>query len=144
PIVVPPLRERAEAIPGLVWSFIDEFSRLFGKPIESISAESMRELQRYPWPGNVRELRNAIERAGIIATGRQLVVPAPRAGAVPLPPTARTASEREAEHIPWVPGWPHSRVPGPGGRADPLSLKPATVGTRMPELAIPCRPAASG
>src|SRR5262249_32629392 len=58
PVVVPPLRERSEDIPGLVWSFIDEFSRLFGKTIESISAESMRELQRYPWPGNVRELRN--------------------------------------------------------------------------------------
>ena len=31
----------------------------------------MRELQRYPWPGNVRELRNIIERAVIVATGRQ-------------------------------------------------------------------------
>src|SRR5207244_10130565 len=75
PIVVPPLRDRIEDIPGLVWAFIDEFSRLFGKAIESISSESMRELQRYPWPGNVRELRNVIERAVIIATGRQLVVP---------------------------------------------------------------------
>ena len=42
---------------------------LFGKTIESISKDSLRELQRYPWPGNVRELRNVIERAVIVANG---------------------------------------------------------------------------
>ena len=42
PIAVPPLRERVEDIPALVWEFIDEFSKSFGKPIESISRESMR------------------------------------------------------------------------------------------------------
>src|SRR6185295_123243 len=78
PIVVPPLRERATDIPGLVWSFIDEFSKSFGKTIDSISKESMLELQRYSWPGNVRELRNVIERAVILSSGHQLVVPAPR------------------------------------------------------------------
>src|SRR4051812_20535713 len=69
PVVVPPLRERVEDIPALVWSFIDEFSKSFGKPIDSISKDSMRELLSYPWPGNVRELRNVIERALIVATG---------------------------------------------------------------------------
>jgi len=133
---VPPLRERIEDIPGLVWSFIDEFSRLFGKAIESISSESMRELQRYPWPGNVRELRNVIERAVIIATGRQLVVPAPRPAGLPLPPTAMTLSELEAEHIRAVldsTGW---RVRGPGGAAERLGLKPTTLESRMAKLGI--------
>jgi PAS domain S-box-containing protein len=136
PIVVPPLRERIEDIPGLVWSFIDEFSRLFGKTVESISAESMRELQRYPWPGNVRELRNVIERAVIIATGRQLVIPPPRAAGLPLPPTAMTLSELEAEHIRAVldsTGW---RVRGPGGAAQRLGLKPTTLESRMARLGI--------
>ena len=36
PIRVPPLRERVEDIPSLVWAFIDEFSTAFGKDIESI------------------------------------------------------------------------------------------------------------
>src|SRR4029077_7478617 len=34
PVVVPPLRERVEDIPALVWSFIDEFSQSFAKPID--------------------------------------------------------------------------------------------------------------
>ena len=84
PIVVPPLRERVEDIPGLVWMFIDEFSRSFGKTIESISRESMQDLQQYAWPGNVRELQNIIERAIIVATGPQLVVPAPRPAGRPM------------------------------------------------------------
>ena len=85
PIVVPPLRERIEDIPGLVWSFVDEFSKLFGKTIESVSAESMRELQRYSWPGNVRELRNVIERAIIVASGPHLVLSPPRRSAHHVP-----------------------------------------------------------
>src|SRR3954454_9920848 len=46
PILMPPLRERIEDIPALVWTFVDEFSRSFRKSVESISKESMRELQR--------------------------------------------------------------------------------------------------
>ncbi len=42
PCTVPPLRERSEDLPGLVWAFIDEFSKSFGKPIESIASDSMR------------------------------------------------------------------------------------------------------
>ena len=38
PIQVPPLRERAEDIPLLVWRFVDEFSKTFGKRIDAISA----------------------------------------------------------------------------------------------------------
>ena len=136
PIVVPPLRERLEDIPGLVWSFIDEFSTLFGKGIESISAESMRDLQRYPWPGNVRELRNVIERAVIIATGRQLIVPTPRAAGLPLPQTAMTLSELEADHIRAVLDGTNWRVRGPGGAAERLGLKPTTLESRMARLGI--------
>ena len=69
PIQVPPLRERAEDIPLLVWRFVDEFSKAFGKRIDAISRENMEALQRYPWPGNIRELRNVVERAMIVAVG---------------------------------------------------------------------------
>jgi transcriptional regulator with GAF, ATPase, and Fis domain len=136
PITVPPLRERPEDIPGLVWSFIDEFSTLFGKPIDSISKDSLRDLQRYPWPGNVRELRNVIERAIIIATGRQLVVSAPRLPNRPVPKTAMTLSALEVEHIRAVLDMTNWRVRGAGGAAERLGLKPTTLESRMARLGI--------
>ena len=136
PIVVPPLRERVEDVPALVWSFIDEFSRLFGKTIESISKDSLRELQRYPWPGNVRELRNVIERAVIVATDRHLVVPAPRLGDRPMPQAAMTLSALEVEHIRAVLESTNWRVRGVGGAAERLGLKPTTLESRMARLGI--------
>jgi formate hydrogenlyase transcriptional activator len=137
PIVVPPLRERVEDIPGLVWSFIDEFSRLFGKDIDSISKDSLRELQRYPWPGNVRELRNVIERAVIIATSRQLVVPAPRLSSPrTVPRLNMTLTDLEVEHIRSVLESTNWRVRGPGGAAERLGLKPTTLESRMARLGI--------
>jgi formate hydrogenlyase transcriptional activator len=136
PIVVPPLRERTEDITALVWSFIDEFSKLFGKTIESISKDSLRDLQHYPWPGNVRELRNIIERAVIVATGRQLVVPAPRLGDRPMPQAAMTLSALEVDHIRAVLESTNWRVRGVGGAAERLGLKPTTLESRMARLGI--------
>ena len=92
PVSIPPLRDRREDIPGLVWEFVDEFSQAFGKPIESVSKESMKQLQRHPWPGNVRELRNIIERAMIVATGPRLVVDVPAPTAPPGPRRTRSAA----------------------------------------------------
>jgi PAS domain S-box-containing protein len=136
PIVVPPLRERIDDIPSLVWSFIDEFSRLFGKTIESISKESLQELQRYPWPGNVRELRNVIERAVIVATDRQLDVQPPRLGQRAVPHAAMTLTALEIEHIRAVLESTNWRVRGAGGAAERLGLKPTTLESRMARLGI--------
>ena len=66
PIQVPPLRERVEDIPLLVWRFVEEFSKAFGKRIDSIDKDNLAALQQYPWPGNIRELRNVVERAMIV------------------------------------------------------------------------------
>ncbi len=67
PIVVPPLRDRIEDIPQLVWAFVHEFEAEMGKRIEGVSSETMQALQQYDWPGNVRELKNTIERALIVS-----------------------------------------------------------------------------
>ena len=136
PIAIPPLRERTEDIAGLVWSFVDELSKAFGKNIESISKDSMRELQRYSWPGNVRELRNVIERAVIVSTGRQLVVAAPRLGERPVPQTAMTLNDIEIDHIRTVLESTSWRVRGSGGAAERLGLKPTTLESRMARLGI--------
>jgi transcriptional regulator with GAF, ATPase, and Fis domain len=135
PVVVPPLRERTDDIPGLVWAFIDEFSRAFGKPIESIAKESMRELQGYHWPGNVRELRNVIERAVIISTGRHLHVSLPKASPQAAPASMALA-DLEVAHIRAVLEGTNWRVRGAGGAAERLGLKPTTLESRMAKLGI--------
>jgi PAS domain S-box-containing protein len=135
PIVVPPLRERVEDIPGLVWAFIDEFSRLFGKRIESVSKDSLRDLQGYSWPGNVRELRNVIERAVILASGPHLVVQAPKPS-VRAAQTAQTLEALEIRHIRSVLESTNWRVRGRGGAAERLGLKPTTLESRMARLGI--------
>jgi transcriptional regulator with GAF, ATPase, and Fis domain len=135
PIQVPPLRDRVEDIPLLVWRFVDEFSKAFGKRIDGISREDMAVLQRYSWPGNIRELRNVVERAMIVSTGTQL--------SIPLPAVAHQAGKRslklndvEREHILSVldgSGW---RIRGAAGAASLLGLKPTTLEARMAKLGL--------
>jgi len=136
PIVVPPLRERVEDIPALAWEFVDEFSKTFGKPIESISKESMRQFQQYQWPGNVRELRNVIERAMILATGPCLTVPLPDSGPVHHSPSGQTLRSLEIDHIRATLESTNWRVRGHGGAAERLGLKPTTLEGRMAKLGL--------
>jgi formate hydrogenlyase transcriptional activator len=135
PIRIPPLRERVEDIPLLVWRFVDEFSRAFGKRIETIPRENMTELQRYSWPGNIRELRNVVERAMIVAAGPQLVITLPPRTTAAVKVSDRLA-DVEREHIRAVletSGW---RIRGAGGAADRLGLKPTTLETRIGKLGL--------
>jgi transcriptional regulator with GAF, ATPase, and Fis domain len=67
PIVLPPLRQRAEDIPVLVAFYVDAYNTEFKKRIKGVSPAAMQQLQRYVWPGNVRELRNAVERAMLLS-----------------------------------------------------------------------------
>ena len=135
PIRVPPLRERQEDIPTLVWAFVEEFSKAMGKRIESVPKDQLAALQRYEWPGNVRELRNVVERAVIRATGPRLAIELP-----PATVSGRRRSARmhdvEREHIRTVlesTGW---RVRGTGGAAERLGLKPSTLEGRMAKLEL--------
>jgi len=72
PIVLPPLRERPEDIHPLVIHFLEHYKQKTGRFVSGISKDSLQALMTYEWPGNVRELENAIERAVIIASGRQI------------------------------------------------------------------------
>lgn len=72
PISLPPLRDRVEDVNLLVIHFLDSYKEKTGRFVSGISKEAMRALVNYDWPGNVRELENAIERAVIIASGRQI------------------------------------------------------------------------
>jgi formate hydrogenlyase transcriptional activator len=140
PITVPPLRDRVGDIPTLVWTFVEEFAKSFGKPITSVSRASLDALAQHGWPGNVRELRNAVEHAMILATGPHLVIPAPGVRAAGRQKSLRLA-DVEAAHILGVlerTGW---RVRGPQGAADLLGLKPTTLEGRMARLGLRRAPA---
>ena len=135
PIVVPPLRERVEDIPALVWHFVETFARPFGKKIQTISPANMAALQQYGWPGNIRELRNAVERALVVANGPQLHIPVPSsapAGAV----RSLKLIEVQKEHIRSVLESVNWRIRGVGGAADRLGLPPTTLETRMARLGL--------
>ena len=71
PISLPSLRERRDIHP-LVIHFLEHYKQRTSRFVSGISKEALRALVTYNWPGNVRELENAIERAVIIAAGRQI------------------------------------------------------------------------
>ncbi len=72
PVVMPPLRERADDIPLLIERFFDRFAAKHKRGRKRMSPEAMQVCQRFPWPGNVRQLRNAVER--MVITSRAAVV----------------------------------------------------------------------
>jgi two-component system nitrogen regulation response regulator NtrX len=69
PIVVPPLRERADDIPALLKFYFETFATEQGREPKRISEDATQMLRHYPWPGNVRELRNLVERLSIMTRG---------------------------------------------------------------------------
>jgi transcriptional regulator with GAF, ATPase, and Fis domain len=135
PVAIPPLRERREDIPMLVWSFVHEFEKKMGKRIESVPRQIMEEFQRYSWPGNVRELRNIIEHAMIISNGTflQAHIPAAHASASE-PPQALADVERQ--HILSVLETTRWCISGAEGAAAKLGLKRSTLQFRMKKLGI--------
>jgi PAS domain S-box-containing protein len=144
PIRVPPLRERAQDVPLLVWTFLEEFSSRMGKTITRVPRRTMDKLQRHPWPGNVRELRNVIEHGAILTTGETLRVPL-LDDAVPVRAAAPTLADSERELILRALETARWRIKGPKGAAAALGLHPSTLYNRMKKLGIrPSGPADDG
>ncbi len=142
PIHVPPLRERAEDIPSLVRHFVQQFARQMNRSIDTIPAESMVALRRYPWPGNIRELQNLIERAVILSPGAVLRVPveelkAPASvDAVSNSDTQRTLADAERAHILAVLDETKWVLAGDSGAAVRLGMNRSTLRFRMKKLGI--------
>lgn len=74
PIRVPSLRERKEDIPLLVEHFLEKYSKLMGKEVQTISSYGLEVLMEYDFPGNVRELENIIER-GVALESSNIILP---------------------------------------------------------------------
>ena len=74
PIVMPPLRERAEDIPLLIERFFEQFAAKHKRRRKRLSSDALQVCQRFPWPGNVRQLRNVVERLVITCREVEVVV----------------------------------------------------------------------
>ena len=128
PITVPPLRERRQDIPLMVWAFVEEFSKALGKTIRAVAKESMDALQSYAWPGNVRELRNVIERAMIVSAGPTLHVAAPGACGFDRGQEHGDGGRRKGTHPPHA-GIDALANPGQGRRGGPARAEADHAGS---------------
>ena len=135
PIVIPPLRERREDIPALVWHILKDLSQRMGRSIDVVHVSTMQEFQKYSWPGNVRELRNVIERNLILSSGSFFRAEIPEMDQKSNK-NLRRFEEVEAEYFRNVllaTGW---RIRGKRGAAEILGVKPTTLEARMKKLGI--------
>jgi formate hydrogenlyase transcriptional activator len=137
PVVLPPLRERSEDIPLLVRHFTQQFAQRMSRRIETIPAEVMEALIKYPWPGNVREMQNVIERAVILSQNDRLRVdPQSLANAEAPQKLNGQLDAREREAIEAALRASLGRVSGPDGAAKRLGLPHSTLEFRIKKLGI--------
>lgn len=73
PLYIPPLRERKEDIPELIWFYLNRFNKRYGVQ-KDIATEVVEVLTEYSWPGNIRELQNLIERLVVISEGERITL----------------------------------------------------------------------
>jgi two-component system response regulator AtoC len=91
-VLVPPLRERREEIPGFVRYFVERYARLFNFPEPAITPDAMQAFVEYHWPGNIRELENFIKRMIVLQDWNlaRTLAPAPAAAPAAAEPFAAT------------------------------------------------------
>lgn len=65
-LFIPPLRERKEDIPQLVYKFAEEYSKRNNIQNLLVDNSAIEYILKYSWPGNIRELKNTIETAGAL------------------------------------------------------------------------------
>jgi formate hydrogenlyase transcriptional activator len=135
PIHIPPLRERAQDIPMLVWHFLRELGPRMGRNVKEVRSSTMKTLQTYGWPGNVRELRNVIERHLITNEGSVFEVDSTPFELAPLtgPKSLKAAEHDHILQALKATGW---RIRGSGGAAEILEVNPSTLESRMKKLGI--------
>jgi len=146
PVELPPLRDRVEEIRPLATHFLAREAALMHRRPPRVGDEFWRALEAHAWPGNVRELENFLQRALILSSGAELVLPempvrgartaaAPEAPAGParFDDAVREVIERTLRRC-------GGRVYGPGGAAEVLGLRPTTLQGKMRKYRIPSGP----
>jgi transcriptional regulator with GAF, ATPase, and Fis domain len=140
PIHFPPLRERVDDLPSLVWHIIGKHQTTLGKKVTQIPQQIMDAMMAYRWPGNVRELENLLERALIMSPGATLQLDetlgdSPQSGNGRVPADASLEDVERAHIVDALVrcGW---KIKGPNHAAERLGLNPSTLRSRMLKLGI--------
>lgn len=144
PITIPPLRERKEDIPSLVFYFMTKKARELKLPVLPELAEGAKtRLLEYDWPGNVRELENVIEREMILNGKGPLTFDnmsgngsGNTASNCNVKLNSLTLDEMSAQHITRVLREANGKVEGANGAAEMLGVNPSTLRSRMKKLGI--------
>jgi PAS domain S-box-containing protein len=139
PLRIPPLRERREDIPLLVWHFVNKKQGDLGTAVASIPDGVMNALRSYAWPGNVRELENVIERALILSPGEELRLYESLVGGASAAVSGQTflpLKEVERAHILGALEKCNWKVKGRNNAAERLGINPSTLRDRMKKLGI--------
>ena len=71
-VTVPPLRERVDDLPELVWHFVNLYANQTQRRITKLDPAMMDIFNEYHWPGNIRQLRNVVLTSLILGTGPAL------------------------------------------------------------------------
>lgn len=72
-IQIPPLRQRSEDIPQLIYFYTEKYTKKYNIGKE-FSEECIRCMMKYTWPGNIRELQNVVENLVIMTDGEKIEV----------------------------------------------------------------------
>jgi len=86
PLIIPPLRERADDIPQLASRFAGRLATRYGKTVNDLDPALVNWLKVQEWEGNVRELENVMERLVIFAPDGVLRIPDEGMDSAILPP----------------------------------------------------------
>ena len=68
PINIPPLRDRREDIPSLIFKFLEDYNKRHHVH-KGLSSTVLNRLQQFSYPGNVRQLLNILEQLALMSDG---------------------------------------------------------------------------
>jgi len=66
PIDIPPLRERREDIPSLIFKFLEDYNQRYNV-CRQLTPAVLNRLQEFSYPGNVRQLLNVLEQLAVMS-----------------------------------------------------------------------------
>jgi len=139
PIVIQPLRERKEDIPALAQTLVQQAAARLGLRAPVLGPNGVNRLLSHAWHGNVRELANTIERAVIVAKGKELEfrdLPIETDSSSGRSHSEETFDDAARRAIGSALSASGGRIYGTDGAAARLGIAPSTLQGKMRKLRI--------